>query len=298
MPPGQPDAYPPGDPRRDPNHPIHGLAGNPGTANELPQNQGLTPAQKKKNQQNRRQGLNPGRTGQGPATPPGGAGPATPGAQGGQPPTANFGGQNIYAGEEGGRPFYIAGYDQNFQPQFTWNPTFVPTEFAGPVNRDIGHFQDATQSGGQAIDGGGYLSNAQGSMYQTDPNYAKLPPNLRAGSGVSPLVQTGTYPVADAVAGAGQPAPPTGPGINPGLTGGQAGVPNRSAGQASATGQPQAQQRAPQLQGPMAGRAVQPFTAPSPQRPQQQFGAPGQPIARYTQNRPGGSLAPRPSRLF
>jgi hypothetical protein len=99
-------------------------------------------------------------------------------------PFANQG-ANLYAGVDPatGNPFYIAGYDANNQPVWSWSPTFDPAENGGaPLNRAIGHFADANASGGQFGQLGEFVSNAQGSMYT--PNTGLSGP---------PLTQTGSY---------------------------------------------------------------------------------------------------------
>lgn len=138
---------------------------------------------------------------------------------------------NIYAGQDAatGKPYYIAGYGPDGQPQFSWSPTYNPAEHPTGLNRQIGHFQDAVTSGGQFDPSGFYLSNAQGSQYQFNPV-------------TNALLQTGSYvggqppPVDDP---AGQPPPggnPNGTGganVNPNLTGG-----NGQGGGFSSTGGP------------------------------------------------------------
>lgn len=118
---------------------------------------------------------------------------------------------NLHAGIDPatGKPFYLAGYDAQMQPVFTWNPQFVAAEHGGRVvDRSSGHFADAVGSGGQFGQLGEYISNAQGSMYQTQQ------PNQLAG-GTPTLQQTGTYQAP------GQPQVPQqpqgGPGVNQNL---------------------------------------------------------------------------------
>jgi hypothetical protein len=81
-----------------------------------------------------------------------------------------------------GQPFFLAGYDANNQPVFSWSQTFNAADHPGGLNRSQGHFADAMASGGQFGQLGEFVSNAQGSMYT--PNTGLSGP---------PLTQTGSY---------------------------------------------------------------------------------------------------------
>lgn len=114
---------------------------------------------------------------------------------------------NLYAGTDPatGKPFYLQGYGPDMRPVFTFSPVYDQAAAGGVnLNRSIGHFQDATQSGGQFDPSGAFVSKAQGSMY--------TPNNTLTGG---PLTQTGTYqapgsqpPPAPAPAPAPAQAPP------------------------------------------------------------------------------------------
>lgn len=120
------------------------------------------------------------------------------------PMTAPYNTANLHAGIDPatGKPFYLAGYDAQMQPVFSWNPQFDAAEYGGQVvDRSSGHFADAMASGGQFGQLGEFVSNAQGSMYQSQPGTNGAPTTLQ---------QTGSYisPYQGSNGGAG---------VNPGL---------------------------------------------------------------------------------
>lgn len=199
------------------------------------------------------------------------------------PNAAPYSTANLHAGIDPatGKPFYLAGYDAQMQPVFSWSPTYNQAESGGVMDRSSGHFADAMASGGQFGQLGQFVSNAQGSMYETQQ------PNQLAG-GTPSLQQIGSYqaPAQPAVGGSQLPAPPR-------VAAPQAAPPPPAPGPTYANSQASTAQQ-PRYSGPNYVRGQRQMGG-TPQAPRPVQSAPQRQPQAQTQ--PSG-LAPNPMQQF